>query len=411
MRFIVLSSLLLLVSVSLWAQTNIGLVAHYTFENQLADAVGNTANTAIPQGDIEYRCGVEGQALYLNGATAFATVLNGNNVNAEFDTEDFTISFYFKPTGINGQQYILSKRSIDCTGEQEFYIRYVPASRTFNAHFSEIPQKTVSLVETISNNACWQHITIVRDDIKIKLYINGVYATELGTATRLDIFNDGDLYIGNADCLGLNEVPFEGYLDELRVYNRALPANEVKTLYNAPDVIMTSDTLLFLGNEVDIEIANTCASSFEWTPDNADISSSSVATPTITPSEAGVFVYEVEFIDQEASCTAIDSIRINVVDPDLLPCDQLFLPKAFTPNGDGLNETFGISNSFAVEQLNSFEIYDRWGNQLFYTNDPQQKWDGTYDGQDVNSGVVLFKINYVCDGVERNQTGSVTILR
>jgi gliding motility-associated-like protein len=108
---------------------------------------------------------------------------------------------------------------------------------------------------------------------------------------------------------------------------------------------------------------------------------------------------------------ASDSIRINVVDPATLVCDTLYLPKAFTPNGDGINDQFGISNPFAIQQLVSFEIFDRWEGRVFYTEDPFGQWDGTYKGKPVNPGVLLYKIRHMCNGTERFASGSLTLLR
>lgn len=401
-------------SFALSAQTDVGLVAHYTFDNNLDDATGNTANTGIGEGSIEYRCGVSGEAILLDGAADLVRIPNGNNVNAEFDTEDFTISFYYKPIGLNGQQYILSKRSPDCIGEQEMYIRYVPQSSTVNGVFTEIPLKSVSLVHAVNNDACWQNVTIVRDDIRVKLYINGKLEADLGTATRIDLFNDGDLLLGSSDCMDLNEVPFHGLIDELRIYNRPLDDDEVQSLLIPVDDILSPDTLLFLGGYIDIELSNSCAQAFTWTTHDgltSDISSVTASDPTITPSIVGAQHFTVEMRDVISSCVARDSIRVTVRDPDLISCEKLFLPKAFTPNNDGLNDTYGIDNQFAIESLISFEIFDRWGGQVFSTSDVNGRWDGFFNGKAVNSGVMLYKVTYLCEGVERTQTGSLTILR
>ncbi len=95
------------------AQTNVGLVAYYPFDGNYQDATGNTANTGVTEGTPEFRCGVLNEAVLLDGAADLVYIPNGQNVNSEFDTEDFSVSFYFKPIGINGQQYLISKRLLD----------------------------------------------------------------------------------------------------------------------------------------------------------------------------------------------------------------------------------------------------------------------------------------------------------
>lgn len=396
------------------AQTSVGLIAYYSFDGSLENNTGNTSNTAIGNGKIEYRCGVKGDALLFDGLSTFLTVPGTNNVNDEFDTEDVTVSFYFKSIGVNGTPYLVSKRDPDCTIQEHlFSIRYAPASRSVNAIMIENLSRGVSLLHPLTNQSCWQLVTLVRDASRVKLYINGKFARDLGTQGRINLDNPGKLMIGGGDCRMPNEPLFHGLMDEFRVYNRALNDDEVAGLYFAPDMIATKDTVIFLGTSVDIRLTNSCGTGFNWTPDNGDVFSSIEAEPTISPSEAGNFVYTVQLSDGVSSCIAADSVRISVIDPDELDCEVLYLPKAFTPNGRGpaANETFGISNPFALQDLISFEIFDRWGGRVYYTEDAFQQWDGTFKGQDVNPGVFLYKVRFVCNGEENIRTGSVTVFR
>lgn len=405
--------LLLVSSLCLSAQTSVGLVAYYSFDGSLQDNTGNTSNAAIGNGVVDYRCGVKGDALLLDGASTFLTIPGDGNVNNEFDTEDVTISFYFKPIGMNGTPYLVSKRSADCNIQDSlFYIRYAPASRSVQAVMSENINRGVSLVQPITNLNCWQLVTVVRQASRVKLYLNGRFVRDLGTQGRINLRNDGKLMIGGADCRLPSEPLFSGLLDEFRIYNRALNDDEVKGLYFRPDMIATQDTVIFLGTSVDVRLTNTCGTGFNWTPGD-DVFSSIEAEPTITPARAGSHLYLLQLSDGISSCIATDSLRISVIDPDDLDCEVLFLPKAFTPNNRGPvdNELFGISNPFALQQLLSFEIYDRWGSRVFYTEDPFQQWDGTYRGEPVNPGVFLYKIRFMCNEREQIKTGSVTVFK
>ncbi|MBK8705769.1 MAG: gliding motility-associated C-terminal domain-containing protein [Saprospiraceae bacterium] len=399
-----------LLTFRLQAQTNIGLVAYYSFNIGPQDDTGNSANTGVEIGDPSYVCGVSGQALRLDGGDDALVVLGSDNVNKEFDTEDISISFYFKPVGINGTQYLLSKRSADCGDENIFYIRYVPQTRTLNAAMIQDPLKGVSLVHTIDNTSCWQHVALVRDNLRLKMYVNGQFAGDLGTASRVNILNDGNFTIGSSNCIGGNEVPFDGLIDELRIYNRALKEAEIEGLQLSPDMIDNRDTLIFLGSPIQIRLNNSCATLYEWTP-AGDVNPSNTPEPVITPSQAGTFTYTLRLSDSVSTCVASDSLRVTVVDPNSLVCDVVYLPRAFTPNGDDLNDEYGISNPFALQELLSFEIFDRWGNRVFYTTDPFAKWDGTYDGQTINPGVLLYRISHFCNGVELLATGSLTLLK
>lgn len=400
--------LLLAGCLALSAQTTAGLLAYYPFDGDLTDVTGNSANTGIPSGRPAYLCGVDETALALDGSTDQVNV-NGPLLE-EFNVEDFSISFYFKSTGNDGTQYLLSKRRTDCAGDYAFYIRYRPSTRTLNAVLTETPNKSVSLVHEVPADKCWHHVTLVRDENRIKLFLNGVQVEEGITVGRIDIENDGELIFGSSECLSPNERPFAGLIDEMRIYNRPLRAEEVRSLYFEPDMIETPDTLIFLGNSVDIALSETCGSTFSWTP-VGDLDDPLAPEPTITPAAPGEFSYTVAIGDDVSACTALDSVRITVVDPDELECDEAFLPQAFTPNGDGLNDTYGFSNPYAIEELISFEIFDRWGGRVFATDDPFARWDGAFKGTELNPGVLLYRVVFVCEGEEIVQSGSVTILR
>lgn len=398
---------------ALQAQTTVGLVAYYTFDGNLADFTGNSANGGVSSGVPEYGCGLGGQAIQLFGGNDFVRIPGGtsNNINREFDTEDFTLSFYFKPIGFNGTQYLISKRDTACDFEQFFYIRYAPSTRTLSAYLRQGNQE-LRLNHRIENNSCWQNVVLVRDNRRVRLYVNAQLAGDQGTTSRIDIFNSGELTIGSANCLLNNEVSFEGLIDDLRIYNRALNFAEVASLYTFPDRILSPDQRIFLGETLPVQINSNCGTSFQWLPAEG-VSDASIAEPDITPTLAGNQTYQLQITDAESNCVAIDSIQLQVIDPNTLDCSTVFLPKAFTPNGIGpaANETFGISNPFAIPELISFEIFDRWGGKMFTTTSAFERWDGTFGGQEVNPGVFLWRVVFRCEEQEQVASGSLSVLR
>ena len=88
-----------------------------------------------------------------------------------------------------------------------------------------------------------------------------------------------------------------------------------------------------------------------------------------------------------------------------------YSPDIFSPNGDGINDSFNVS----VVGQDSFEliIYDRWGNQLFSTNDPREGWDGTYpNGDEVPQDVYMYKVLMTNKGTgEKVEKGRVSIIK
>ena len=96
------------------------------------------------------------------------------------------------------------------------------------------------------------------------------------------------------------------------------------------------------------------------------------------------------------------------------PCScELFIPNAFTPNGDGLNDEFIIVSP--CEELEyELLIFNRWGTLVYEQSEGTPSWDGYYNGE-LTPGVYVYKINYrgrSMDGaVEGKESGSITLLR
>jgi len=93
------------------------------------------------------------------------------------------------------------------------------------------------------------------------------------------------------------------------------------------------------------------------------------------------------WIKNEGNCVDSFSVRICVLDTI-----TLFIPNAFTPNDDGSNDVFKI-NSGSVSKAN-IQIYNRWGERLFETDDYKQGWDGTYQGQACATDYYVYLIKY-----------------
>ncbi len=88
----------------------------------------------------------------------------------------------------------------------------------------------------------------------------------------------------------------------------------------------------------------------------------------------------------------------------------LFVPSAFTPNGDGLNDYFSSFGEF-VETFN-MDVFDRWGKLLFHSEEVTQGWDGMVNKQGAPEGVYVYKIRVVgYDGEVLEREGSVTLIR
>lgn len=106
-------------------------------------------------------------------------------------------------------------------------------------------------------------------------------------------------------------------------------------------------------------------------------------------------------------CSASDTVTVKVTNAGK-PVFEL--PNAFTPNGDRVNDCFGIRRWAQVNQL-EFLIYNRWGQVVFATSDPSKCWDGTLKGKPQDSGgfVYVIKAKSLCGEVLKK--GTVMLIR
>jgi gliding motility-associated-like protein len=91
-------------------------------------------------------------------------------------------------------------------------------------------------------------------------------------------------------------------------------------------------------------------------------------------------------------------------------CQEIYFPNSFTPNGDGKNETFGPSSGIN-QSIQTFRIYNRWGQLIFETKDFNHKWDGSFGGVQQSSGIYVYYLLADCEGKKIVIKGTVSLLR
>lgn len=136
--------------------------------------------------------------------------------------------------------------------------------------------------------------------------------------------------------------------------------------------------------------------------DFGDGSFSSEENPAHVFEEPGF--YEVMLVVNAGSNCADTSIMTVIIDD--VSIEGLFIPNAFTPNNDGRNDYFEIKSEALCEMMN-IKIFNRWGQQVFESDNKYFRWDGKLNGAEVPDGVYY----YIFNGRINNLTGSVSIFR
>ena len=104
------------------------------------------------------------------------------------------------------------------------------------------------------------------------------------------------------------------------------------------------------------------------------------------------------------------TFNINVAEQKCSDC-ELFIPNAFTPNGDGLNDLLKAKPSCPISDFD-FLIFDRWGDKIFESHNSDAGWDGNYLGNPLSTGVYVYLINYkIASQTTKMAKGTVTLIR
>lgn len=168
--------------------------------------------------------------------------------------------------------------------------------------------------------------------------------------------------------------------------------------------LFESDTSTYCIGSNTVLDAEHPGSSYSWsTGDN---------TQTITSGISGTYTVVID--PPDAVCNITKTFIVNEVVDGCPP--QIYVPNAFSPNGDGIND-FTMLIGVAVTDL-QISIYNRWGELVYETNninilnDPDTGWDGTYNGQDAEMGVYAYVLTATGeDGSTVHRQGNITLVR
>jgi gliding motility-associated-like protein len=137
-------------------------------------------------------------------------------------------------------------------------------------------------------------------------------------------------------------------------------------------------------------------------------------TQSIVIQEEGKYLVEME---SQIGCIGSDSVFVKLIEDEIPqdPTFNIFIPNAFSPDRDGINDNFNISNNNNTFPISHFvlHIFNRWGEEIFQSTDITQGWDGKKNGKDCPGGVYVYKIVFSVDGVPGNQerVGTVMLIR
>ena len=195
-------------------------------------------------------------------------------------------------------------------------------------------------------------------------------------------------------------------INNLSAGNYSLQVNDANgCVANTNNLVVkniTSNVTVSLGNDRAICPGQTIVlspgnfASYKW-QDNSAASTYNVTIPG---------TYSVTVADNNG-CTGFGSVEITD------ECTEIFFPNAFTPNNDSRNEGFGpLGSSLASLKNYRLTVYGRWGEQVFTSTNPFERWNGTYKGKRPETQAFTWIATYtINDLLPITQKGTVLIIR
>lgn len=146
---------------------------------------------------------------------------------------------------------------------------------------------------------------------------------------------------------------------------------------------------------------------YKWLP-TAGLSNPTTSNPIARPDTTTVYTVEV-FDPEVPNCKVERTFKVIVEE---LYCEHpyVYIPNTFTPNGDGQNDELKVYGRY-IEELN-LQVFNRWGELIFETQDQNEGWDGSYEGEQNWPEVFVYQLYVKCiDGQEFKTKGDITLVK
>lgn len=175
----------------------------------------------------------------------------------------------------------------------------------------------------------------------------------------------------------------------------------LQNISEPPVVITNNDTTINIGQSVQLHAIN--AVDYAWTPVSG-LTCPDCANPVATPRETTTYTV--------TTVTGRNCVKTDLVTITVTFNNSLYIPTAFTPNGDGVNDRFVIK-SHGIAHYN-IRIFNRWGQQVFASNSVSSHWDGRFGELLQPAGSYVYIVTYSYFGHENEditEKGAFTLIR
>ena len=171
----------------------------------------------------------------------------------------------------------------------------------------------------------------------------------------------------------------------------------------APELTISEDTTIIQGGTASLTVSG--ADAYLWSP-ITNLTCDQCADPFANPFETTNYCVEGTTSSgcRDSACV---EVKVEII------CDEFFIPNVFAPGngGNAENECFRVYGTNCITEI-KLSLYNRWGELVFTSTHPDDCWDGTLHGKEVNSGVFVYYVDAVfINGDKVNKKGNVTLIR
>ena len=176
--------------------------------------------------------------------------------------------------------------------------------------------------------------------------------------------------------------------------------SSIITNFPAPVISVGSDVTINIGDSTVLSAAG--GGTYLWTP-SAGLNCTTCSSPTASPSAT---TYYCVTVTDTNGCSDSACVRVTVD----IECGDVFVPSAFSPNNDLMNDLECVYGRCIATMI--FSVYNRWGEKVFESTDLKNCWDGKYKGEDAGTGVYAYTLEAtLVTGEKISLKGNVSLVR
>ena len=176
-------------------------------------------------------------------------------------------------------------------------------------------------------------------------------------------------------------------------------------IYQSPYPLSSHDTILSRGASMQMSVndgSQNFNGQYQWTPAEG-LSDPNIAEPLLVSTTDTTYRVHIE---NNFGCILEDSIRVKYYTGP-----EIYVPNAFSPNGDGKNDIFRPIE-VGIATLNYFRVFNRYGQNVFYTRTPHLGWDGYTGGKRAPEGAYIWEVAGIdLNGKPVFKKGTVILVR